>query len=238
MAFDIFQRFRLSEARSAGDPSFSPKERKKFACYFLYATGTPLIISAITAIFEFSPLVDENNQLKPDFGSRKCFFDQDKKMSNFVLFYLPLLLIQIANLVFFSVTVVKLIQTWRESRQLRVHSSSANVNSNNNSNNYSHSFVVVKVFLIMGINWFFEFLSFLAEWLWDHDMAMKISYFSDMVNLLQGLLIFIVLICKPSVLKKLKDKLIKRPKARVSLTNNVNGETKFSYLSMDKLPTK
>ncbi len=212
MAFAIFQKFRLSEARSALDHSFSPKDKKKFSIYFLYATGLPLVISAITAIIEFSQLVDDDNQLKPDFGSRKCFFDQDKKLSNFVFFYLPLLLIQIVNLVFFTITVTKLIQTWRESRRLRVHNSSANVNSNI----YSHSFVVVKVFLIMGISWLFEFLSFLAEWLWDHDKALKLSYFSDMVNLLQGLLIFIVLICKPSVLKKLKEKFVIRPKTRVS----------------------
>lgn len=44
----------------------------------------------------------------------------------------------------------------------------------------------MKVFLVMGINWLFEFLSFLAGWQWDKDIAKNLSYFSDMVNLLQG----------------------------------------------------
>ncbi len=105
-------------------------------------------------------------------------------MATFILFYLPLLLIQIANLTFFALTVYKLAQTWRESGRLRMH----------NSDNRSNVSVVVKVFLVMGINWLFEFLSFLAEWQWDPEIAKNISYFNDMVNLLQGLLIFVVLV--------------------------------------------
>jgi hypothetical protein len=188
------------------------KEKKKLGWYIIYATGTPLVITGITAILQFtvedknffslpSDEVETNStwidQLHPQFGARKCFFDQDKKLSNFVLFYLPLLLIQITNIVFFSLTIFKISKTWQESGSLRMH----------NSENRNNGSVVVKVFLVMGINWLFEFLSFLAEWQWDETISKNLSYFSDMVNLLQGLLIFIVLICKPKILKKLREKI-------------------------------
>jgi hypothetical protein len=89
--------------------------------------------------------------------------------------------------------------------------------------------IVVKVFLIMGINWFFEFLSFLADWLWDEDIALNISYFSDMVNLLQGLLIFVLLILKPNIIKKLKEKFFKR--SVISPTSDRIGETRSTNIS-------
>ena len=37
----------------------------------------------------------------------------------------------------------------------------------------------------MGITWFFEFLSFMATWLWDADFAAKISIVTDIFNLSQ-----------------------------------------------------
>ena len=184
MAFDIFQRFWIAHLRSRNDPSISVKEKKKLALYILYAMGTPLVITAITAILQFSDQIADESNFKPQFGLKNCFFDEDKKLANFVLFYLPLLLIQIANLAFFSLTVFKLAQTWRESGRLRMH----------NNDNHSNASVVMKVFLVMGINWLFEFLSFWATWAWDEEIATNISYFNDMVNLLQGLLIFVVLV--------------------------------------------
>jgi hypothetical protein len=223
MAYDIFERFRQTRRNSPSDGNLSTKDKKKLVAYALYATGTPLIITCITAILEFSPLVDQGSVLKPDFGRRRCFFDQGKKMSTFVLFYLPLLLIQISNLFFFVVTVKKLFQTWRESLRLRSH------NSRNADTTQNHMSIVVKVFLIMGINWFFEFLSFLADWLWDEDIALNISYFSDMVNLLQGLLIFVLLILKPNIIKKLKEKFFKR--SVISPTSDRIGETRSTNIS-------
>ena len=47
--------------------------------------------------------------------------------------------------------------------------------------------VVVKLFLIMGINWLAEYLSFMINWPWDAEIAVRISIFTDIVNLLQVL---------------------------------------------------
>jgi hypothetical protein len=67
----------------------------------------------------------------------------------------------------------------------------------------------VKLYLILGINWIFEFVSFIAGWQWDQDLAKNLSYLSDVFNLLQGFLIFVVLVCNKRVLGKLKSKIFR-----------------------------
>ena len=44
------------------------------------------------------------------------------------------------------------------------------------------------------------------SWIYDRERVWKYFVFNDVINLLQGLLIFIVLVCKKSVLAKLRDK--------------------------------
>lgn len=74
-------------------------------------------------------------------------------------------------------TVLKLRKTW----QLNVQTNVRVVGKNENLQ------IGAKIFFIMGINWFFEILSFMLGWL-DHDSTLVESIFfaSDAFNLLQG----------------------------------------------------
>jgi hypothetical protein len=195
-------------------------KKKRLALYILYAVGIPLIISIITVIVEFvesdnildenENILDENKNIldknktildyiKPNFGEKKCFFEQ--KLSALIFFYLPLLFIQLTNIGFFVTTILKLHNTWSLSRSanLRIH--------NVPKSKREHLKIGAKLFLIMGITWFFEFFSFLADWLWDPRQTQIISYINDCINLLQGVFIFILLICKKSILRKLKQRI-------------------------------
>jgi hypothetical protein len=67
----------------------------------------------------------------------------------------------------------------------------------------------VKIFLIVGINWIFEIASFVAEWHSRDQLVNPLSYVSAFSNLLQGLLIFALLVLDKTVLKKLAQKLFK-----------------------------
>ena len=199
LSFDIFQTFRntLINSREMASGTANNAKRRRLAIYTVYAIGMPLVIVIITVIVEFVEVVP--TEFKPYFGQRKCFFDDDQKLSAFIFFYLPLLLIQVSNVGFFIATIIKLRHTWMQSRQVRV----------NSQNQLEHFKIGTKIFLIMGITWFFEILSFMAEWQWDPEKAKVVSYFNDCINLLQGVLLFVVLICKRPILDKLKKKLNK-----------------------------
>jgi hypothetical protein len=70
MAFDIFQRFWVSRLRSRNEPAITRKDMKKLFFYILYAAGSPLVITAITAYLQFSDQVPDDHDLKPLFGIR------------------------------------------------------------------------------------------------------------------------------------------------------------------------
>jgi hypothetical protein len=86
---------RLFKPRHGSDPKFPPKDKRKLAWYFLFATGTPLTVLIITAIFEFD-LFGQDHLLKPDFGIRTCFFHPEKNLSRLVFLHVPILLMQVS----------------------------------------------------------------------------------------------------------------------------------------------
>ena len=187
LSFVIFK-----TAFKSSDRDSKRSEKKSLTWYILYAVCTPLLISMATAAAQYLP--DKNGNLdfiRPDFGDRKCFFDQDKQLSSLIFFYLPLLLTLISSIAFFVMT------TYKVSQQVTPYHESFR----------SHFFTILKLYAIMGINWVFEFVSFIAEWQWDKEMATNLSYLSDVINLLQGLLIFIVLVCNKEVFKDLRERL-------------------------------
>lgn len=62
----------------------------------------PSLVTAVTAVVEFLP--DEFESLiRPGFGTRNCFFDS--RLSSFIFFHLHLLIMQLANVVFFVLTI-------------------------------------------------------------------------------------------------------------------------------------
>ena len=116
---------------------------------------------------------------------------------------------QSANLVFFLLTSRKLYETWRLTKlnNLDNNSNSApgheyriSPRAQRNTNNFK---VILKLFVIMGITWFSELFGFIMSWIYGRDQVWKYFVFNDIVNLSQGVFIFIILICKSSVLHHL-----------------------------------
>jgi hypothetical protein len=73
-----------------------------------FATGIPILVSAVTLLLEHLP--DESGRLKPvkpDFGQRRCFFDDDKKTSALILFHLPMLVYLLSTAVMFMVAICR-----------------------------------------------------------------------------------------------------------------------------------
>ncbi len=78
--------------------------------YTIYAVGCPLFITLISATIEFLPHTI-NISIRPDFGIWRCFFAN--ALSTFIYLYLPMLILQTSNVIFFWLTISNIRQTWR-----------------------------------------------------------------------------------------------------------------------------
>ena len=68
-----------------------------------------------------------------------------------------------------------------------------------------HCFMLLKIFIVMGVTYFFEFIGFILSWKYGNETVGKYFIVNNIVNALQGVLIFVVLICKKSILKKMSS---------------------------------
>jgi hypothetical protein len=64
----------------------------------------------------------------------------------------------------------------------------------------------LKLFITMGLLWLMESIS----WIFEKENEKNYTFFvTDVLNCLQGVFIFIIFVCKKSVLMKTKDKIYK-----------------------------
>ena len=66
--------------------------------------------------------------------------------------------------------------------------------------------MLLKIFVVMGVTYFFEFVGFILSWLYGSEKVWKYLVFNNIVNALQGVLIFVVLICKRPIWNMLSSK--------------------------------
>ena len=143
----------------------------------------PLIISVLSGITEAS--APECSLFKPRFGEKTCFFVTIEAKG--LWFFLPIGLFLLVNAVMFTLTSMVLCQSQTNAKQ---------VNANNPRNKKRAQFMVyVKLFLGMGFIWIFEIISGFAN---DgvHESAW---YLTDLLNMLQGVYVFLIFVCKRSV---------------------------------------
>ncbi|XP_059095848.1 G-protein coupled receptor Mth2-like [Tigriopus californicus] len=187
LSYDIFQKFSTLPRSSIAKRAHERAILYKYTCY---ATGVPAFVTSITAIVEFFP--QSYHGLRPGFGLRNCFFE--KPLASFVFFHLHLVIMQSTNIIFFVLTIRNLYQTWKSSRRL----------DEQHWKSWDQIRIIIKLFVIMGGTWLSEFLCFLFSWIFGMDIVWKYFLFNDLINLSQGILIFLALICNRSVIGKLK----------------------------------
>ncbi|XP_068203869.1 G-protein coupled receptor Mth2-like isoform X2 [Palaemon carinicauda] len=183
MCFDIW--WTLRSMRLGPEPSEQTKVR--FRLYSLYSWGLPLVITAITAIIDSLP--EDINVIRADFGKNTCWFDShggDKAI--FLYFYGIILVLIIANIFFFFHVMYLLL--------VQQHNS---ILEKTRKQNWQRLCLYAKLFMIMGITWLAEVVS----WQYGDCRAWIVT---DVVNGLQGVLIFLIYVCKKKDLKKIRDK--------------------------------
>jgi G protein-coupled receptor Mth (Methuselah protein) len=158
------------------------QSKKKFLLYMAYAFGVPTLFLLLIV------LLDKTGLYTTSIGTNSCFFwDKDTAGDIWVYFYIPILIALAANTFFFVKTADHIRQTKKEI--------SARDNAKKDIHNY---WMFVRLFLLMGLTWILEMLAQLTEW--------DIFHLTDILNCLQGVMIFFSFAYQGKTKKLVKEK--------------------------------
>merc|ERR1712032_763124 len=107
----------------------------------------------------------------------------------FLYFYLTIMVAWVINIVCFIVTAVHLMSHWAKAKA--------------NNTPMAHAKILGSLLVIMGGPWLFEIISAYLEH--THHTAFNARLALDIINLLQGVLIFLALVCKTQVMRPLRS---------------------------------
>jgi len=109
MCYDIWSTFK-SGIRGRGS------DRRRFLLYCLYAFGVPLLITGIIILIDLNEFVPRH--LKPAIGTNSCMV-QNSRMVQMIYVYIPISIILIINIVFYSITAYKIYRVRKETSVVR-----------------------------------------------------------------------------------------------------------------------
>ncbi|XP_023227124.1 uncharacterized protein LOC111627732 [Centruroides sculpturatus] len=181
LAFDIWKTFTNMK-------HLSLKIRKTHLIYsILYCWGLPMIIVIISIICEWA----FHSTFSPQYGSCHCWICN--RYALLIFFAVPLGLVLIINIIFYTITAKSIYKTSKSSKIAR---------KNAKNKNYVRFFLYIKIALIMGFTWIFGFISAYSNmvWLWN---------FFIILNGLQGVFILLAF-TRIAILKQLINKISSR----------------------------
>ncbi|KAF7995144.1 hypothetical protein HCN44_004616 [Aphidius gifuensis] len=193
MCFDIWWTF--GGLRSLPG-SVKQREKKKFIYYSLYAWGLASILTGICLIADLVPGLP-NYLIKPKFGNQKCWFVDE--VSKAVYFYGPMGITVICNIILFISTALKIRQHKKNtSKQL------GGMDSRRHDANKQWFNLYLKLFIVMGINWSMEIISWMEK---GKEYLGTLYFIFDLANALQGVIIFIIFVWKDKIKRSLLKKI-------------------------------
>ncbi|XP_017843857.1 G-protein coupled receptor Mth2 isoform X2 [Drosophila busckii] len=225
ISFDLWHNFRGTR----GINRF--QEKKRFLLYSLYSWGSALVFLIFTMFVQ--EYTDVPDYLKPGIGSGLyCWLDM-KSWSAMIYFFGPILIIIVANTVMFVMTAIKIHGVQREMARII-----AREDSTKNLRTEKDKFgLFLRLFLIMGVTWILEILSYFVG---TDKQVSKIFYVSDLCNAMQGFLIFMLFVLKKKVKHLITNRLFKQksPGSSQSNSSSTNSTTTDSSAQQDKLKMK
>uniref|UniRef100_A0A336MK75 CSON002753 protein n=1 Tax=Culicoides sonorensis TaxID=179676 RepID=A0A336MK75_CULSO len=180
MCFDIYWTFRGVRSNTSA--------KKNFMYYCVYAWGMASFITILALSIDISNV---HQDYKPGmYYTQTCFLSHNK-LVEFLYLYMILLVLVCSNITFFVVTALRIKRVQRETAAV-VDAGNSGRHSRQNYDNYRFM-LYLRLFIIMGVTWSMELLS----WVISHDSPW--FYASDLVNCLQGVLIFLLVVCNDKV---------------------------------------
>jgi len=192
MAFNITKSLSAMKIVRNQNSSF-----KYLVVYCLYAQGIPALITIFILLMD---TIRPGNTLLPNVGEFNCFVGSEYapeksffKKSEFVYFYLIVIVLITFNFICFLVTAINLYRHWHNMQGIQNSCADGFV---------EHSTIILKLSIIMGVPWILDVIS--------AGLKQQIDLFPlrialDVVNLFTGILIFCTLICKRSVWREIKE---------------------------------
>lgn len=183
MAFDIWRTLKIAtfELRVS-----SGKQWKKFICYSLWSWLIPGIITVIAVAADMSPIGNLNIYIRPLFGVHSCWFGHRQAL--LIFFALPLAIIMILNIIFFSSSAHMIFSTTSTTRYTASGATQRDFR------------LYIRLALVMGLTWI---TGLLGGYL-DID---ALWYTFIALNTLQGLFIFLAFTCNDKVIRGVKETL-------------------------------
>ncbi|XP_033325258.2 G-protein coupled receptor Mth [Megalopta genalis] len=197
MCFDIWRTF----GRLRGNYSGGHSQGKRYLLYSIYAWGLALFITLFCLVSDKLPFLPSN--VKPNFGQMRCWFSSNM-IGELIFFRVPVAIQLTSNVVFFILTSehcskvkaeISKVTDPLDFRSKRFHADKTKLIMN------------VKLFIVMGILWIAESASSLMNNYSTYHWKELVFYWSDALNCLHGLLIFILFVLKPRVYQALKKRL-------------------------------
>lgn len=186
ICFDIFAAFR----RTMGHKN---TEQKRFLLYCLYAFGVPIVFAIVAAIIDKNELIHEDYRIGMLEGN--CFINHSR-IIKFYYLYAPISIILVVNATLYGTTAYKIYKAKKETAIVR---SKENRQSRKESD-IENFFLYLRLFVIMGVIWLTEIIS----WIFEGNGNTEISVILDVMNCLQGLIIFFMFAWKRKVKKLIK----------------------------------
>ncbi|XP_068633263.1 G-protein coupled receptor Mth2-like isoform X1 [Battus philenor] len=212
MSFDIWWTF-----SGKGGMTLN-KVSKRFCAYSLYAFGVPTLLTIILTCLEFSGLPP--NPFLPLIRYQGCFLFGKNKL---LYLYGPMFILCLANMVFFIMTVIKIAQIKQQTAMLKSKESAMH---DQHRKDKQRLLLYLKLFTVMGINWILEVISALyptADYIWT---------FTDAYNVLIGVTIFVIFVCKRKIfhlIKKRYKQLRGQPISRTQTTSTRTMDSRDDY---------
>ncbi|XP_047991093.1 G-protein coupled receptor Mth2-like isoform X1 [Leguminivora glycinivorella] len=189
MCFDIWWTFSGKRGLSFEKLSI----RARFCAYAAYAFGFPTGLTIIMAALEFSGL--PAHPAMPMLRQQGCFLHGTSKL---LYLYGPMMILCVANIVFFILTAWKITQIKQQTQKTLKSKDSATTDQHRNDR--QRLLLYVKLFTIMGINWILEIIS------GQYPQTNIVFRIIDVYNVMIGVFIFIIFVCKRKIFRLMKKR--------------------------------
>ncbi|XP_063624768.1 G-protein coupled receptor Mth2-like [Cydia splendana] len=163
----------------------------KFGWYSLYGWGAPLLLILFIIIVENQDLTHVPDFVKSNYMNQMGSIEGEELL---LYLYCPILITTGVNIMLFLMTAYNI---WRIKHGVTQHNAG---NSGRNKKDETRFGIYLKLSLVMGLNWILEVVSAFIE----KDSVLW--YAPDVFNSLTGLFIFIIFICKWSIIIQLSKR--------------------------------
>lgn len=204
MAFDIWRS--IANLRPKSGPS---KYSNRYRNYAIYAWGATLVTALPAIVLDRTKVLPK--QYSPNFGGRRCWLSGTKSV--LIYFNAPVGIILLCNLTMFILTTWNLIILKKITERLPVQQQQ------------QRFILYLKLFLVMGIIWTAEFLPWATG-------VYELYFLAGILNCSNGILLFIIFVCKKKILVQTLEKLgIRKKQEGENNTSSASNRTTSSRSS-------